>query len=197
MIATQAQCVRNVVALLEAVASQLDRAQLVHATIVRAAALLRSQIEPALPAENLYDRGRLVGWQTRKVREHIDNNIAGPILVSDLCSLVDLSPAHFSRIFKRTFGKSPHAFVIRRRLELAAQYMLQSRVPLSDIALRCGFADQAHFSNQFRQASGLNPSAWRRTRGTPYDAEVAVRSDRGHGAEVTPAVVSGSLIHSA
>jgi AraC-like DNA-binding protein len=43
----------------------------------------------------------------------IDSHIAGPVLVADLCALIQLSEAHFSRAFKRTFGKSPHTFVIR------------------------------------------------------------------------------------
>src|ERR1700689_561792 len=107
----------------------------------------------------------------RKVRDYIDTHITGPILVSHLCALVRLSEAHFSRSFKRAFGESPHAFVLRRRLEFAAQYMLQTDLPLCDIALRCGYVDQAHFSRQFRKANGLNPSSWRRTARTiPVDA---------------------------
>jgi AraC family transcriptional regulator len=77
-------------------------------------------------------------------------------------SLARLSEAHFSRAFKRTFGTSPHAFVIRRRVELATQYMLQTEAPLSDIALRCGFSDQPHLCKQFRQITGHTPAAWRR-----------------------------------
>jgi AraC-like DNA-binding protein len=96
------------------------------------------------------------------VRAYIDSHIAGPVLVADLCALVQLSEAHFSRAFRRTFGRSPHAFVIRRRVELAAQYMLQTEAPLSDIALRCGFTDQPHLCKHFRQTMGQTPAAWRR-----------------------------------
>jgi AraC-like DNA-binding protein len=45
---------------------------------------------------------------------------------------------------------------------LAAQYMLESDVCLADIALRCGFTDQAHFCKRFRQATGERPGSWRR-----------------------------------
>ena len=103
-------------------------------------------------------------WQARKVRQYIDSQIPSPIPVLDLCTLVGLSEAHFARSFKDTFGMSPHAFVMRRRLELAARYMLQTDAPLSDIALQCGFADQAHLGNRFREATGLSPAAWRRLR---------------------------------
>jgi AraC family transcriptional regulator len=162
--------VRPVIALLDAAVCQLDHEQAVHGTIAQAASLLRKQINSQVAEGNSDDRGRLIAWQARKVRDYIDRHITGPILVSDLCALVRLSEAHFSRSFKRTLGRSPHAFVLRRRLEFAAQFMLQTDLPLIDIALQCGFADQAHFSKQFRQANGLNPSAWRRTARTiPMD----------------------------
>jgi AraC-like DNA-binding protein len=51
---------------------------------------------------------------------------------------------------------------MRRRVELAARYMLTTDAPLSDIALRCGFADQPHLCKSYRQAVGQTPAAWRR-----------------------------------
>jgi AraC family transcriptional regulator len=163
--------VRPIIALLDAAVCQIDHEQAVHGTIAQAASLLRKQITSQVAESNSHERERLIAWQARKVRDYIDGHISGRILVSDLCALVRLSEAHFSRSFKRAFGQSPHTFVLRRRLEFAAQFMLQTDLPLCDIALRCGFADQAHFSNHFRQANGLNPSAWRRTARTiPADA---------------------------
>ena len=104
----------------------------------------------------------LLRWQVRKLREYVDSHLPSPILVADLCVLVGLSEAYFTRCFKNSFGISPYAFVLRRRLELAARYMLQTDAPLSDVALRCGFADQAHLGNRFRDAIGVPPAAWRR-----------------------------------
>ena len=86
------------------------------------------------------------------------------MLVADLCALVWRSEAHFSRSFRGTFGCSPHAFVVRRRVELAAQYMLQTVMSLSDIALGCGFVDQAHLCKHFRVVTGETPAAWRRAK---------------------------------
>ena len=152
----------HVIALLDAASYQLDHEQAVHGTIVLAASLLRRQINPQVAEENSDEGKRLIAWQAHKVRDYIDSHISGPILVSHLCALIRRSQAHFSRSFKRTFGESPHAFVLRRRLEFAARYMIQTDLLLCDIALQCGFADQAHFSRHFRQANGLSPSAWRR-----------------------------------
>jgi AraC family transcriptional regulator len=162
--------VRHVIALLDAAVCQLDHEQAVHGKIVHAALLLRKQINSHIAEGNSDERGRLIAWQARKVRDYIDSHIIGRILVSDLCALVRLSEAHFSRSFKRTFGEPPHAFVLNRRLHFAAEYMLQTDLQLCDIALRCGFADQAHFSKHFRHANGLSPSAWRRNaRPIPVD----------------------------
>jgi AraC family transcriptional regulator len=156
--------------LLEAAVGQLhDLEHPAQGTLLEAASLLRQQVHPAATGEVFDGRGRLLAWQVRKVREYIDSHITGPVLVTDLCALVQRSEAHFSRSFKRTLGESPHCFVVRRRVELAAQYMLTTDASLSDIALRCGFTDQAHLCKQFRQAVGQTPAAWRRVHGLQRD----------------------------
>jgi AraC family transcriptional regulator len=154
--------VHHVVALLDAAVGQLNHEQAVYDTILKAASLLRKQIDPEVAGAAPDRRGGLLAWQARKVRDYIDGHITGPMLVAELGALVQLSNAHFSRAFRRTFGKSPHAFVISRRVELAAQYMLQTEASLIDIALRCGFADQPHLCKHFRRATGHTPAAWRR-----------------------------------
>jgi AraC family transcriptional regulator len=163
--------VHRVIALLDAAACQLDYGQAVHGTILKAASLLRSEIDPEVARSAPDRRGGLGGWQARKVRAYIESHIAGPVLVADLCALVQLSEAHFSRAFRRTFGKSPHAFLIRRRVELAAQYMLQTEARLSDIALRCGFTDQPHLCKHFREIMGHTPAAWRRAHSGEDDGD--------------------------
>jgi AraC family transcriptional regulator len=163
------ECVRRVLTLLdEAVRHLQPGKEGAYGTILEAASLLRKQID-SKPGWQLADGGgRLLAWQARKVSDYIDGHITGPVLVADLCALIDRSEAHFSRSFKQTFGKSPHAFVIWRRLELAARYMLQTNASLSDIALRCGFTDQAHLCKHFRQSTGQTPAAWRRARRMQY-----------------------------
>ncbi len=153
----------QLITLLEAAVGQLhDQEHQAQGTLLEAASLLRQQVHPPAAGEVPDGKGRLLAWQARKVRDYIDSHITGPVLVADLCALVQRSEAHFSRAFRLTFGRSPHAFVIRRRVELAAQYMLQTEMPLSDIALRCGFADQPHLSKHFRQITEHTPAAWRR-----------------------------------
>jgi AraC family transcriptional regulator len=162
--------VHRVITLLEAAVGQLhNKEHPAQGTLLKAATLLRQQVQPPA-AEQVPDvRGRLLAWQVRKVRDYIDSHITGPVLVADLCALVQRSEAHFSRSFKRTFGASPHSFVVRRRVELAAQYMLTTDAPLSDIAARCGFTDQAHLCKHFRRAAGQTPAAWRRAHASHQD----------------------------
>ena len=155
--------VQHVIALLDAAVGELHRDHSAKGTILEAASLLRQQID-AQAAAGIEEGGGLLAWQRRKVLAHIDSHIAGPIRVGELSALIQRSEAHFSRAFKHTFGASPHAFVIRRRVELAARCMLETDAFLSEIALRCGFTDQAHLCKHFRQATGQTPGAWRRVR---------------------------------
>jgi AraC family transcriptional regulator len=171
---------RRVVTLLETAVGQLHGQEFAaQGKLLEAASLMRLQIDPPVVREVPDPRGRLLAWQVRKVRDYIDSHITRPVLIADLCALIQRSEAHFSRSFKRTFGESPHAFLVRRRVELAAQYMLTTEASLSDIALRCGFSDQAHLCKQFRQAAGQTPAAWRREHRSHHDENRCSRETRG------------------
>jgi AraC family transcriptional regulator len=160
----------DVIALLDAAIGHLHQDQAAHGALLEATSLLRKQADPQ-PADVAEDNGkeRLLAWQARKVLDYIDRHITSRVLIADLCALVWRSEAHFSRSFRGTFGCSPHAFVVRRRVELAAKYMLQTDMSLSDIALECGFVDQAHLCKHFRVVTGETPAAWRRAK-KPQDA---------------------------
>jgi AraC family transcriptional regulator len=167
----------RVISLLEAAVGQLpNQVHPAQVTLLEATSLLRQQIDPPAAREVPDGKERLLAWQVRKVRDYIDSHLTGRILVADLCALVQRSEAHFARSFKRTFGESPHSFIVRRRVELAAQYMLTTDASLSDIALRCGFTDHAHLCKQFRQGVGQSPAAWRRAHKSHHDEHWAPRA---------------------
>jgi AraC family transcriptional regulator len=107
-------------------------------------------------------RGGLAPWQVRRIATYIDSNLNSTITVQLLAELVRLSPCHFSRVFKTSFGSPPHRYVMRRRMELAQEMMLQTESSLSQIALDCGLADQAHLTKLFRRMVGITPRAWQR-----------------------------------
>ena len=73
-----------------------------------------------------------------------------------------MSARHFAHAFKATFGTTVSHYIRCRRIERAQQVMLSSTQPLSQIAVACGFADQAHLCRAFREFMGLSPNAWRR-----------------------------------
>jgi transcriptional regulator GlxA family with amidase domain len=127
----------------------------------RLALLLRESIASTdvRPAPS---KGGLASWQERKVREYVNTNLDSPILVEDLADIVSLSAAHFCRAFKKSFCATPHAYIVQRRVQRAQDLMRNTRSPLSQIALDCGFADQTHLSKLFRRLTGRTPNAWRR-----------------------------------
>jgi AraC family transcriptional regulator len=165
--------------LLEVAACQLhDLRHPAEGALLEATSLLRQELRPVSAVEHSVSKGCLLAWQMRKLREYIDSHIAEPILVSDLCAVIQRSEAHFSRSFKRTYGESPHLFVVRRRVEVAVRCMLTTDATLSDIALRSGFADQAHLCKQFRRLLNQTPSAWRRAHRLTQDERTLPLIDR-------------------
>jgi AraC family transcriptional regulator len=104
----------------------------------------------------------LAPWQAKRVACHVEENLDRALPVGELSRMAGLSTSYFSRAFKGTFGQTPHAFILGRRVERARQELLAGREPLCQIALSCGFADQAHLARTFRRQTGLAPSEWRR-----------------------------------
>jgi AraC family transcriptional regulator len=134
----------------------------------RASAILQAVEEPRLHAR-VYVRGGLAPWQLRKVTSFIETNLNNSIRSKELASIVRLSPCHFSRVFRNSLGDSPSEYVIRRRIERAKELMLSTDASLCQIALDCGFADQAHLCRLFRRIVGESPATWRRVRVSPPD----------------------------
>jgi AraC family transcriptional regulator len=128
----------------------------------RAAVLLQTTPDTRTPQQPA--RGGLAPWQVRAVTTHVDMNLDKPIRSSELATAVRLDPGYFCRVFRESFGEPPLRYVTRRRVERAQRLMLSSDISLSQIALDCGFADQAHFSRLFRRVTGDSPRAWRRAR---------------------------------
>ena len=107
-------------------------------------------------------RGSLARWQAKRVIAYIESNIGLNIRVVDLAGVARLSTSHFSRAFRASFGQPPSAYVKALRVRYAQVIVLNTREPLSQVALDCGWSDQAHFTRVFRKIVGISPSAWRR-----------------------------------
>jgi AraC family transcriptional regulator len=118
--------------------------------------------ETPLPASALNGCRRLAPWQARRVKEFIDASLDVKIRVRDCAGEVGLSDGYFSIAFRVTFGATVCHYIRCLRVERAKQLMLDSDEPLSQIAVACGFADQAHYSRVFRDVVGISPNRWRR-----------------------------------
>jgi AraC family transcriptional regulator len=120
----------------------------------------------------LRECGRLAPWQIRRTKDLIAANLDGRIGVGDLADACRLSASHFTLLFKRTVGTTPHQWLLDRRIEQAKDLLRSSSSSLIDIAYATGFADQSHFARVFSQRVRSSPLAWRRR----YAAKDGVKS---------------------
>ena len=131
-------------------------AQMLLAHLVRHYTVGPAAVEP--PSTGLtHDQ---VGQLTEFVQEHLHEHLS----LARLGRYLGLSPAHFTRLFRRSMGESPHQYVIRKRIERARFLIEQGDLPLAHVALEVGFANQSHFSETFRRQVGVTPLRYRRDR---------------------------------
>ena len=90
----------------------------------------------------------------------------GEVTLEALAQECGLSRSHFARAFKKTTGLPAHRWLLDRRIERARELLLNSRLPIADVADRCGFANQSHLTRVFTNALGVSPGEWRRLRRT-------------------------------
>jgi AraC-like DNA-binding protein len=109
-----------------------------------------------------------------RARDTMDRSYARPLDVPALARVAHVSPAHFSRQFRATFGETPHRYLQRRRLERAMELLRDTGRPVTEICLDVGFQSLGTFSRRFHAVVGESPSAYRArfaggagTRGVP------------------------------
>jgi AraC family transcriptional regulator len=115
------------------------------------------------PSVEQLQPGGLATWQARRTLAYVEANLGSKMDIDGLANVVALSRSHFSRAFKRTLGFSPMEYVAVRRVERAKVMISGTREPLAEVALACGFADQAHLNRRFRDIVGISPGRWRRS----------------------------------
>jgi AraC family transcriptional regulator len=109
---------------------------------------------------------KLPPWRLRRIADYvearIDGDVEGEVRITDLASLVGVSPGHLHRAFRTTTGKTPLEFINERRVQRAMQILEKESASIAEIAFRIGFLSPSHFTRTFRRITGLNPSAYRR-----------------------------------
>lgn len=120
--------------------------------------------------------GGLAPWQEKRAKEAIAANLDAQLSLKSLADECRLSVSHFTKAFRQSTGQTPHQWLMQQRIDRAMDYLLTDRSSLAAVAVQCGFADQAHFTNTFTKRVGASPGAWRRQRiGAPTQhAAIAV-----------------------
>jgi len=105
--------------------------------------------------------GGLAAWQQRRLTEYIAEHLADEISLIDLADIAQLSPFHFVRTFKQTFGDPPHRYLMHQRIEHAKRLLENPARSVNEIAQAVGFADPASFTAAFRRSVGTTPTGYR------------------------------------
>jgi len=109
----------------------------------------------AMPARS---RGMLGKDLLPRLRDYVIAHLDEPIGVEVLAGIAGRSPFHFTRVFTRSVGMTPHRYVVHLRLQCAIELVREERSGLAEIAARTGFADQSHLSRWMRRVLGVSPT---------------------------------------
>ncbi len=105
--------------------------------------------------------GRIATAKLVRVLDFLAANLDRRLSVAILAREAGLSIAHFSRAFAKSTGRSPHAYIVGRRIAKAGHLLRNSSIPIDKIAALCGFHDQAHLNRLFKRTTGHTPKQYR------------------------------------
>lgn len=105
------------------------------------------------PVASGLDLGRIDSY----IRQRLDQ----PVSVADMAAQVHVSPSHFHALFKQRAGQSPHQYLLGARVDEAVRLIRGSRLPLAEVASRCGFSSQSALTHAVRQYRGQTPGKLR------------------------------------
>ena len=106
-------------------------------------------------------KGRLSPAQVRRLTEYIDGRLHEQLNLETLAAVAGVGVWTFTRHFRKSFGRTPHAYIIERRIDRAQRLLAQSGLPIKEVATACGFADQAHMTRVFQTHLHTTPAALR------------------------------------
>jgi AraC-like DNA-binding protein len=158
--------------------------------VAKVASLLKVEVERreakerGVPPEQI--NRHLAPWQSRRIVEFVEENLACTIRIDDLAAIARISARQLSRAFRFDFGESAYGYVVRRRIERAKEMMVLSDEPLANIAAKCGLSDQPHLTRLFRRIVGESPARWRQHAATEWPCGAYTRAGRQTGTPGSP-----------
>lgn len=114
------------------------------------------------PAPLMPVRGGLATWQQKKVSEYVEEHLNADISLNTLAGIAGLSPYHFARAFKQSFGAPPHRYVTDRRIVRAKALLENPARTVTEVGIEVGFAETSSFTATFRRMTGMTPTDYRR-----------------------------------
>jgi AraC family transcriptional regulator len=106
-------------------------------------------------------KGGLPGLRLKRVLNYIDDNLAENLSLSQLAIVAGMSSHYFSELFKQSTGRTPHGYVLMRRIECGKEQLRDPKRSIIDVGLDAGFQNPSHFARMFRKAVGVTPSEFR------------------------------------
>jgi AraC family transcriptional regulator len=125
---------------------------------------LLSRLHDLTPSGRQPERGGLAPWQVRRTTEYLHDNLARDVALGELAGVAKLSPFHFARAFKASMGRPPHAYLRDLRIARAKAMLVETDLPLTEIAALVGYEAPQTLGKAFRRETGVTPSDYRRER---------------------------------
>jgi len=106
-------------------------------------------------------RGGLSPAKLRKIEELVQEKMEEDLSLEEMACAVGLSAAHFSEVFRKTTGRTPHQCLLWYRVQRAKEMLRSAEMRVLDVAVACGFKTQQHFARVFREICGASPTEYR------------------------------------
>ena len=96
-----------------------------------------------------------------KMKDYLNMHISSKFKLKDLCEYISISESQTIRIFREAYGITPYAYILEKKIKLAKDMLINTNLPIKQIAHNLCFADEYYFSNVFKNKVGVSPRNYR------------------------------------